>query len=176
MNKTLSVPPGTYVVPSGITHYELTIDPRIAESQDFVFHLESPGSSALIRAVLRTKGKECPVVRTTVVHHAPKTNAETLVLTVARAASAPRHEGLIRIEQAAEESISHLTNKTLLLDSEARTWTRPSLEILTGNVQCSHAATVRTIGADDLYAFATRGIDKQTARRTLIRAFLAQTP
>ena len=168
--------PGTHIINEGKHQIKLEIDPASCDTQAFVIRLVAPGSEIEVLGVIKSAKNQKPIVKTTIIHEAPDTKAKTLILTVAKDSAAPRHEGLIRIEPTARGSQSKLTNRTLLIGRTAKVWTRPALEILSGDVQCSHAATVRTLSEEDFYPFAVRGIGADVARKTLISAFLTQKP
>jgi Fe-S cluster assembly protein SufD len=62
-------------------------------------------------------------------------------------------------------------NKNLLLSERAEVDTRPRLEILTDDVQCSHGAAVGRLDEDALHYLRARGIPYEVARGMLIFAF-----
>ncbi|MGB3134896.1 MAG: SufD family Fe-S cluster assembly protein, partial [Candidatus Macondimonas sp.] len=62
-------------------------------------------------------------------------------------------------------------NATLLLSRRAEVITRPALEILADEVQCSHGASVGQLDETALFYLQSRGLDRETARTLLIEAF-----
>lgn len=142
----------------------------------YVFHLRYPESRLILRGLIDTNNQESPVLTTEVIHHVGHTQADTLIRTLAKDTSKPRYEGRIRIEPHAQECESYLNHHSLILNPQASSWTLPSLEIKADQVKCSHAATVRTITEKDLFYFRSRGITPDTARKTLIDAFIADIP
>ena len=66
------------------------------------------------------------------------------------------------------------SNRSLLLDSSARSDTRPWLEILADDVRASHGATVGRLDDDALFYLRSRGIPELTARELLIDAFTGE--
>lgn len=158
-------------VPRGESHFHIP-QPEFPE-QHYVFHLHHPESRVLITGLVEAKDQETPYLTTRVVHHAPSTTAETLIRTLSSGQAAPRYEGLIRIEPDAHSSESYLNHHALLLDTTAKSWTLPSLEILANDVRCSHAATVRTITELDLFYPRSRGILREEARNMAIEAFIS---
>jgi Fe-S cluster assembly protein SufD len=65
-------------------------------------------------------------------------------------------------------------NHNLLLSEEAEVDAKPELEIYAEDVKCSHGTTVGQLDESSLYYLRTRGLDRNTARQILTRAF-AQT-
>jgi Fe-S cluster assembly protein SufD len=110
---------------------------------------------------------------TTIIHHAPQTKAETLIRTLSQDTAAPRFTGLLQITKGNQGCESYLNHHSLLLGTEAKSWTTPSLEILNNEVKCSHAATIRTITPFDLFYLQSRGLPATEAQNLLIEAFLA---
>ena len=63
------------------------------------------------------------------------------------------------------------SNRSLLLTSRSESDTRPWLEILADDVQCSHGATVGQLDDGALFYLRSRGIPEARAREILIEAF-----
>ena len=163
--------PGKIEVPTGESRY--LIRQNEPGEQSYVFHLRQPDCQTQILALVETAGESALLLKIDVIHHAPATRSKTLVKTLACDASHPRFEGLIRVEPAARGSESRLEHHSLLVGDQAKSRTLPSLEILTDDVKCSHAATVRTLSELDLFYPRSRGIGVPETRNMLIEAFLA---
>jgi len=81
--------------------------------------------------------------------------------------------GRIVVQPGAAKSESQQSSRALLLSEQAEVYARPQLEILTDDVKCSHGATTGRLDSNMLFYLLSRGIDAETARALLIRAFLA---
>lgn len=81
--------------------------------------------------------------------------------------------GRIVVQPGAAKSESQQSSRALLLSEQAEVYARPQLEILTDDVKCSHGATTGRLDPNMLFYLLSRGIDAETARALLIRAFLA---
>ncbi len=143
-----------------------------AGEQQHTFHLRHQGTEVAIIGLVEASDAN-PSLETLVIHHAPHTRAETIVKTLVRNNAEPRYRGMIRIEEGSNGCESYLQHHSLLLGKQAQSWTTPSLEILNNDVHCSHAATVRTITALDLFYLQSRGLSSQEAETLLIEAFLS---
>ncbi len=141
--------------------------------QLYTFHLRESDTQVLIIGLVEASGSATPSLETVVIHHAPRTKAETLIKTLVRDTAGPRYRGMIRIEPGSRECESYLNHHSLLIGSKAQSWTMPSLEILNNEVKCSHAATVRTITPKDLFYLESRGLSPEDAEKLLIEAFLS---
>jgi len=80
--------------------------------------------------------------------------------------------GRIYIAPNAQQTNATLTNRNLVVSSEAEVYTKPELEIYANDVVCSHGATVGQLDTDALFYFQSRGIGEAEARAILIRGFL----
>jgi len=80
--------------------------------------------------------------------------------------------GRIYIAPNAQQTNATLTNRNLVVSSEAEVYTKPELEIYANDVVCSHGATVGQLDTDALFYFQSRGIGEADARAILIRGFL----
>ncbi|MCC2631372.1 MAG: SufD protein rane protein Fe-S cluster assembly protein SufD [Patescibacteria group bacterium] len=160
-------------IPEGESHYHFSQIPGSAEEAHFVFHLRHPHSRLLITGMVMAAGETGPRLSTQVIHHVPETRAETVIRTLAYDASQPHYEGLITIEEDAQNCESYLNHHSLLLGDTAKSWTLPSLEIKADQVKCSHAATLRTITELDLFYARSRGLTAAEATAMHIEAFLS---
>jgi Fe-S cluster assembly scaffold protein SufB len=97
---------------------------------------------------------------------------EILMKGIARDASHAACEGMIDIGPAAGGTDTYLTQDVLMLDPTAKVDAVPGLEIKTNDVKASHSAVVSRVTPEDLFYFASRGIDAAEARRLFIHGFL----
>lgn len=79
---------------------------------------------------------------------------------------------IVRADTAGNDA--RQSNRNLLLAPTAQANTRPWLEILADDVQCSHGATVGRLDADALFYLRSRGIPRATARTMLVEAFIGE--
>lgn len=80
--------------------------------------------------------------------------------------------GMINIGLQGGGTQTYLTENVLMLDSTAKIDAIPGLEIKTNDVKASHSATVSKVTPEDLFYFASRGIDEETARKMYVQGFL----
>ena len=81
-------------------------------------------------------------------------------------------DGMINIEEGGSGTDTYLTEDVLMLDPSAKVNAVPGLEIKTNDVSASHSATVSKVTPEDLFYFASRGIDASRARGMYVRGFL----
>jgi FeS assembly protein SufB len=104
-------------------------------------------------------------------HAAIATNAETMVKGVLTDKSRVEFEGLIRVRPKAQQTASFLSDHTLLLSSECRAESIPSLEIGANEVSASHGATTGQIDEEQLFYLMVRGIPREEAERIIVQGF-----
>lgn len=79
--------------------------------------------------------------------------------------------GKIFVREGAQKTDAHQSNKNLLLSEKATADTRPQLEILADDVQCTHGAAVGQLDENAIFYLNTRGIGIEQARRILCYGF-----
>jgi len=80
-------------------------------------------------------------------------------------------DGRILVQKHAQKSDAHLSNANLMLSRQAEIDTKPQLEILADDVQCSHGTTVGQLDDQALFYLRSRGLNEDQARRLLCVGF-----
>jgi Fe-S cluster assembly protein SufD len=105
-------------------------------------------------------------------HQAPNTTSKQLFKGVATNRASVVFNGKIKVQAKAKKIDAEQLNKNLLLSNDAQIYTKPQLEIFCDDVVCKHGATVGQLDQEALFYLRTRGLSQQSARRTLIAAFI----
>jgi len=79
--------------------------------------------------------------------------------------------GKIHVHPNAQKTDAKQINKTLLLSDEAMIDAKPQLEIYADDVKCTHGASIGQLDEEQIFYLRTRGIDRESARALLTRAF-----
>lgn len=79
--------------------------------------------------------------------------------------------GKVFVRPGAPKTDAHQSNKNLLLSEKATVDTRPQLEILTDDVQCTHGAAVGQLDENVIFYLKSRGIGFEAARKLLCYGF-----
>ena len=82
-------------------------------------------------------------------------------------------QGRISIHPQAQKSDGYQTHRALLLSPGAEVDCKPELEISADDVKCTHGATAGELDEETLFYLRTRGLNSETARALLIKAFLS---
>jgi len=82
------------------------------------------------------------------------------------------YSGLINVKEGVTGCEGYQTANTLLLGDDAKADMVPNLEINNNDVKCSHGATIGQVDEDELFYLMSRGLDEQSAKKTIIEGFL----
>ncbi len=80
----------------------------------------------------------------------------------------------IYVNEGAHGTDAVQTSRNLLLSDQAKSWSRPELEIYADDVKCTHGATTGEIDPGALFYLRARGVPEATARALLAWAFAAE--
>jgi len=80
-------------------------------------------------------------------------------------------QGMIFVDQKAQQTDGFQANRNLVLSNDARADAIPGLEILADDVRCTHAATIGKIDPDLIFYLRSRGIPKKDADRLVVEGF-----
>jgi Fe-S cluster assembly protein SufD len=140
---------------------------------DLRVQLNGSGSSAELTGLFLADGTRHLDTQLRVEHAATATTSQQDY----RGIAAGRGRGVINsrvvVDQGAQKSQSRQTSRNLLLGSGAEIDTKPELEIHADDVQCNHGATTGQLDPQALFYLRSRGLDEQSARNALTRAFAA---
>jgi Fe-S cluster assembly protein SufD len=115
------------------------------------------------------------VDNTTNIHHVePSSESRELFKGVYSDQSRGVFSGTIVVESEAQKTNAFQSNQSLLLSPNASIETRPQLKISADDVKCTHGATIGQLDNEALFYLRSRGIDQETARHFLVRAFVSE--
>lgn len=104
-------------------------------------------------------------------HEAPHTHSRQQARAVLEDRARAVFGGGVAVASGAQGITARQGNATLLLSRRAEVVTRPALEILADDVQCSHGASVGQLDDAALFYLRSRGLDREAARALLIASF-----
>ena len=82
-------------------------------------------------------------------------------------------QGKILVHPEAQKTDGYQMNRAMLLSDKAEIDSKPELEIYADDVRCSHGATVGELEDELIFYLCARGIDRESARRMLIGAYIS---
>ncbi|HEY8539565.1 MAG TPA: Fe-S cluster assembly protein SufD [Steroidobacteraceae bacterium] len=133
--------------------------------------LEGPGAEMKLRGLFAPTGSQHLDTYTRIEHIAPYTTSEEEFRGIADGRGRGVFNGKVKVHPHAQRIDARQLSRNLLLSPTAEIDTKPELEIYANDVKCSHGATTGQLDATALFYLRSRGIDADTARALLIRAF-----
>jgi Fe-S cluster assembly protein SufD len=104
-------------------------------------------------------------------HAAPNCTSRQHFKTVLAGESSASFEGKIFVRPIAQKTMAYQLNNNLLLSDQARSNSKPNLEIFADDVKASHGSTVTQLSAEELFYFRSRGMSEREARFLLAHGF-----
>ncbi|MBO9737789.1 Fe-S cluster assembly protein SufD [Xanthomonas axonopodis pv. begoniae] len=144
---------------AGLSRHELNV------------HLEGNNARLTANGVLLGNARRHVDTRLGIEHIARDTTCELVWRGVGADRSRVVFHGGIRIRAGADGTDARLSNKNLLLSSNAEIDTQPVLVIDADEVQAAHGATVGQLDDNALFYLRSRGLPQQEAQRLLSAAF-----
>ncbi len=118
-----------------------------------------------------TDGRQHIDHHTRIDHLQPRCTSREFYKGVLGGASRAVFNGRVVVHPDAQGSDALQSNHNLLLSDNAEIDTKPQLEIWADDVKCSHGATVGQLDEEQVFYLRSRGIDQDSARTLLTRAF-----
>ncbi len=118
------------------------------------------------------QGSETLEIISRVIHAEPQATSNQTIRNVLSGHATGTYLGKVEVARHAQKTDASQSVKSLLLDRFATANAVPQLEIYADDVKCAHGATVGELDKAAEFYMASRGLDADSARRLLIRAFL----
>ena len=158
---------------SSVTSSSFTTGAAMARN-DFLVTLDAPGAYCDLRGLYATTGSQHIDNLINIDHAKPHTTSRLFYKGILSGRSRAVFGGTVLVRKDAQKADSRQTDKNLVLSHEAEVDSKPSLLIYADDVQCGHGATAGHIDEDTLFYMQSRGLDRATATRMLVRAFAAE--
>jgi Fe-S cluster assembly protein SufD len=151
-----------FAVNCGADYIRLEVEVRLARAAHFEFGGVTIGGGEATREF---------VTRT--VHAEPEATSSQVVRAVHWGTATGNFLGRIDVARDAQKTDAAQDFKALLLERGASANAKPELEIFADDVKCAHGAAIGQMDEMAGYYMAARGIPPETARKLLVRAFIA---
>jgi len=133
--------------------------------------LAGQGAHVKVTGAYYLTGSEHIDYDTTQEHAAPNTTSDLAFKGVLDGHSRAVWRGVIRVDKDAQKTDAYQENRNLLLSADAQATPIPGLEIEANDVRCTHGATVGQVDSAQLFYLMTRGLDRVSAQRVIVRGF-----
>ena len=139
---------------------------------DFDSDLIGNGSHAELKVVAASSGRQIQGIDTRVTNYGNNSIGHILQHGVILERGTLTFNGIGHIIKGAKGADAQQESRVLMLSDKARSDANPILLIDENEVTAGHAASIGQVDPEDMYYLMSRGIDKETAERLVIRGFL----
>jgi Fe-S cluster assembly protein SufB len=105
-------------------------------------------------------------------HKAPHTSSQIISKSISMGGGQASYRGLLKVDEGATDSRSHVVCDALLLDEHSRSDTYPYIEIDNDDVTVGHEASVTKVGEDQLFYLMSRGLSEEEANVMVVSGFI----
>mgnify|MGYP001281203305 CR=1 FL=1 len=141
-------------------------------SAELSFNIDAKNINANIYGVVISKNQEGVNLKTSLVHNVPDSKSWFHLKGLFFDSAKMDFEGMIKIEQNAENSDAYLKNDNLVIGENAIVNSAPQLEIKNQNVKASHGVTIKTLEEAEFFYMQSRVLPKKEAEMLLIKGFV----
>ncbi|KXT83744.1 Fe-S cluster assembly protein SufD [Streptococcus panodentis] len=139
---------------------------------DFDSDLYGKGSHADMKVVALSSGKQVQGIDTRVTNYGCNSIGNILQHGVILERGTLTFNGIGHIIKGAKGADAQQESRVLMLSDQARSDANPILLIDENDVTAGHAASIGQVDPEDMYYLMSRGLDKATAERLVVRGFL----
>lgn len=141
---------------------------------DLLVKMMEAGAECDLNGICVTTDKQHVDCHTSIEHIAPNCTSNENYRCIADKQSQIVFNGRIHIHRDAQKTLGSMSNKNLLLSSEAEIDSKPELEIYADDVKCAHGTTIGQLDETELYYLKTRGINHEQAKLMLTLGFVLE--
>jgi Fe-S cluster assembly protein SufB len=105
-------------------------------------------------------------------HAAPETTSRIISKSISKDGGRTSYRGLVRVEDGAYGSKSHVQCDALILDEDSISDTYPTMEIGEKDAFIGHEATVSKVGDEQLFYLMSRGLSEEQAMGMIVNGFI----
>lgn len=129
------------------------------------------GAHATLSGLYLGRGEGHADLTTFVDHAVADATSDQLVKGILDDNSRGVFQGKVLVRRHSQRTDAQQQHRALLLSRAAEVNAKPELEIYADDVACAHGSAVGALDPAQLFYLTSRGIDADTARRLLVRAF-----
>jgi len=137
-------------------------------------NLNGRAATAEVNGVTFTSDRQKISYYTQQHHKAQGTHSDLLYKEVLRDESRVIWRGMIKVDEAAQQTDGYQRSDALMLSSDARCDSIPGLEIEADDVRCTHGATTGRVDEDQIFYAQSRGIHENEAMHMIVEGFFQQ--
>ena len=107
-----------------------------------------------------------------VIHAAPNTSSRITSKSISKDSGRASYRGMVKVYPNAHHCKVNVECDALLLDSESRTDTYPTMEIDNEKVAIEHEASVSKVAEEQIFYLMSRGLSEDEARLLIVNGFI----
>ncbi len=107
-----------------------------------------------------------------ILHLAPNTTSTVVSKSISKDGGQASYRGLLKVAKGMKGVRSNVRCDAILIDSESRTDTYPTIDVEEPSADISHEATVGRIGEEQLFYLTSRGIPEDEAITLIVLGFI----
>jgi len=107
-----------------------------------------------------------------VIHAAPNTSSRITSKSISKAGGRASYRGMVKVYPGATDCKVSVECDALLIDSDSRSDTYPTMEIAEDNVKIEHEARVSKVSEEQLFYLMSRGLGEDEARLLIVNGFI----
>ena len=134
-------------------------------------NLDQEGAGCTLKGLYLVTGEQHVDNTTLIDHSKPNGTSNQIYKGILSGKATGVFSGKVLVHKDAQKTDAHQINKNLLLSDQSTMNTKPQLEILADDVQCTHGAAVGQLDEEAIFYFETRGISREKARKLLSYGF-----
>lgn len=163
-----------------------TMEVFVPENSTFTAQILHLTGGISLKIILGGDGAKCDIkivylsnknnkdnIKVEVIHQHKNTVSAQIIKGVLADNSRMVFDGVIRIPHNSQKCDGMQNHRAVLLSEKASVKATPELEIFADDVKCAHGSAVGPLDEKGMFYLQSRGIDYDTARRLLIKAFLS---
>ncbi|HEV7737336.1 MAG TPA: Fe-S cluster assembly protein SufD [Chlamydiales bacterium] len=137
----------------------------------FSVELAEENSSLSLQGLAMLADSRQAHVHALVDHAAPNCTSRQHFKAALAGTSQSSFEGKIFVRPIAQKTMAYQLNNNLVLSDEARSNSKPNLEIFADDVKASHGSTVTQLSTEELFYLRSRGLSEGEAKSLLANGF-----
>ncbi len=137
-------------------------------------NLNGRASTAEVNGVTFTSDRQKISYYTQQHHKAQGTHSDLLYKEVLRDESRVIWRGMIKVDEAAQQTDGYQRSDALMLSTDTRCDSIPGLEIEADDVRCTHGATTGRVDEEQIFYAQSRGISENEAMHMIVEGFFQQ--
>lgn len=158
---------------SNVTAVYITLQGGTVRNNLFVDLIEPGAENSSYGLWLADKSQH--IDNNTFIHHsAPNCKSTQLYKGILDDTSTGIFSGRILVDRIAQKTAAYQSNKNLLMTNNAKSRSKPQLEIYADDVKCSHGSATGQLDENAMFYLRSRGISKKEACHLLMLAFASE--